>query len=121
MIMLFSAIAFSQSNVKTVYLSSGGDSSYRYTCRGEWVEILAIDSTDADTVNVYYPSVGTGVAPIGVIRSLATGSDVTEITPTTGINGNYYVLWAPYPRTIDFYLESTGGAAEMWLTIVTKP
>ena len=121
LLLFFTTIGFSQSNILTKYLSSGGDSSWTYSSIGEWVEILAIDSTDADTVNVYYPSVGTGVAVVGMIKEVSTGDFVTEITPPTGINGAYYIIWLPYPRAITFYLESTGGAAEMYIKVVNKP
>ena len=120
-ILLLTGIGFAQSNIKTKWLSSLGDSSYRYTSIGEWVEILAIDSADADTVNVYYPSVGTGEALVGTIKEVSTGDFVSEITPPTGVNGAYYVIWLPYPRAIDFFLESTGGAAEMYIRVVNKP
>lgn len=121
LILLFSVVGVFAQPTQTKYLSSGGDSIWTYMSLGEWVEIIAIDSADGDTVNVYIPNGYGGYCPIGNIKHLEGFSDVTEITPTVGVDGDVYHLWMAYPRAITFMLESTGGAAEMWLKVTYKP
>jgi len=108
--------------INTPKVLTAADSVYDVICRGSWLEIAVYDTSDADTITVWYPYTSTGdvtsYAVIGKITELATGDNVVGIYGDADMK--YYILWVPYPRAVRFLLSDTP-SGDVEIKAVTKP